>query len=274
MKRQAKLFEFANLDDREEPMVLTTIKRPRSSSEVPPETTPLTLVDDNMEEIQDNTTECSGSSSTGCLSIRQISSSSTDSDSSHLFQPRRPREPIVPCDIARSRDDKPVQPQLRNFQKTRVGDRNRSFAVHWYQAYPFTEYSIQRDAAYCFGCIRRLIPSNSGYANTTFTTEDCNKWKKIGEKLKRHAESEAHKESMAKWMAYKQTRSSPTVADQLTSQRASTVAANRMYISTLSQVAVLCARQGIALRGHDESMHIGKVLMELEHRFGEPRPIL
>ena len=73
-----------------------------------------------------------------------------------------------------------------------------------------------------------------------------------GEKLKRHAESDTHKESMAKWMAYKQTKS-PTVADQLVSQRASTVAANRMYISTLSQVAVLCARQGIPLRGHDES---------------------
>ena len=60
----------------------------------------------------------------------------------------------------------------------------------------------------------------------------------IGEKLKKHAESDAHKESMAKWMAYKQTKS--TVADQLASHRASTV-------------AVLCARQGIPLRGHDES---------------------
>ena len=59
------------------------------------------------------------------------------------------------------------------------------------------------------------------------------------------------KESMAKWMAYKQTKS--TVADQLASHRASTVAANCMYISTLSQVAVLCAHQGIPLRGHDES---------------------
>ena len=43
------------------------------------------------------------------------------------------------------------------------------------------------------------------------------------------------------------------MADQLISQRASTVAANCMYISSLSQVAVLCAYQGIALRGHDES---------------------
>ena len=198
---------------------------------------------DPQEETQDNRTEC-GNESSGCLNISQISSSSTDSDSSHSS---RPHEPIIPNDIAHSRDDKPVQPQLRNFQNMRVGDRNRSFAVHWYQSYPFIEYSIQGDAVYCFSC--RLFPSSSGYADT-FTTRGCNKWKKIGEKLKRHAESDAHKESMAKWMAYKQTKS--TVADQL-SQRASTVAANRMYISTLSQVAVLCARQGFALRGHDES---------------------
>ena len=202
---------------------------------------------DPEEETQDDRTECGNeSSSSGCLNISQISSSSTDSDSSHS---RRPHEPIIPSDIAHSRDDKPVQPQLRNFQKMRVGDRNRSFAVHWYQSYPFIEYSIQRDAVYCFSC--RLFPSSSGYADT-FTTRGCNKWKKIGEKLKRHAESDAHKESMAKWMAYKQNKSS-TVANQLISQRASTVAANHMYISTLSQVAVLCARQGIALRGHDES---------------------
>ena len=171
MKRQTKLFDFTDLDDQEEPM---TVKRPRNrsdstSSEVPPETTPLTLVDP-QEETQDNRTKCSNeSSSSGCLNISQISSSSTDSDSSHiiLFQPRRPHEPIIPNDIAHSRDDKPVQPQLRNFQNTGVGDRNHSFALHWYQSYLFIEYSIQRDAVYCFSC--RLFPSSSGYADTSTT---------------------------------------------------------------------------------------------------------
>ena len=43
------------------------------------------------------------------------------------------------------------------------------------------------------------------------------------------------------------------MADQLISLRSSSVAANRMHISNLSQVAILCAHQGIALRGHDES---------------------
>ena len=148
------------------------------------------------------------------------------SDSSHLFQPVArssiATEPIVPRDIARSPDDKPVQPQFRNFQKTKVGDRNRSFSVHWYQSHPFIEYFIQRYAVYCFNC--RPFPSSSGYADMTFTIEVC---KKIGEKLKKHAESDAHKESMAKWIAYKQTKS--TVADQLTSHRASTVAGNRLF---------------------------------------------
>ena len=45
-RRQSKLFEFADLDDQEEPM---TVRRPRNrsdsnSSGVPPETTPLTLL--------------------------------------------------------------------------------------------------------------------------------------------------------------------------------------------------------------------------------------
>ena len=193
MKRQMKLFEFVDLDGQEEPM---TVKRPRNrsdsnSSEVPPETTPLTLVDSQYgwEETQGNydRTECNESSSSGCLNTSQISSSSSDSDSSHLFLPARcPHEPIIPSDIAHSRDDKPAQPQLRNFQKTRIGDRNCSFTVHWYQSYAFIEYSIQRDAVYFFSC--RLFPSSSGYADTTFTTQGCNKWKKIGKKLKRHSE--------------------------------------------------------------------------------------
>ena len=91
MKRQTKLFEFTDLDDREERM---TVKRSRNTSdsnsfEVPPETTP-TLIDPQygLEETQDNGTECNESSSSGCLNNSQISSSSTDSDSSHLFQPR------------------------------------------------------------------------------------------------------------------------------------------------------------------------------------------
>ena len=95
--------------------------------------------------------------------------------------------------------------------------------------------------------------SHSRFVDTTFTAEGYSRWKKIGDKLKKHSESDAHKDSMARWVGYKQTKSTGTVADQLVSQRAATVASNRAYISTLSKITVLCARQSIPLRGHNET---------------------
>ena len=74
MKRQIKLFEFVDLDGQEEPM---TVKRPRNrsdsnSSEVPSETTPLTLVDSQYgwEETQDNYDRTVGQQRLNDLAIR------------------------------------------------------------------------------------------------------------------------------------------------------------------------------------------------------------
>ena len=47
---------------------------------------------------------------------------------------------------------------------------------------------------------------------------------KVGDKLKKHAESNAHRDSMVRWITYKQVKSSTTVVDQLLSQRAQTIA--------------------------------------------------
>ena len=40
----------------------------------------------------------------------------------------------MPHDIAQCPDDKPIQPNLKSFPKTMIGDRNRSFSRHWYQS--------------------------------------------------------------------------------------------------------------------------------------------
>ena len=182
----------------------------------------------------------SRSPSVGCS---EVGTSSSLSDSSHLFQP------TMPSDIARCCDDHPVQPHFRSFRKRQMGDRSRSFAAHWYDSYPFLEYSVQRDAVFCFSC--RLFSSHSG-GDTVFTKQGFNNWRKTGDKLKKHADSDTHKESMARWAIYKQKQST-TIVDELPSERAKAVALNRKYIITLSKLAVLCARQNIPLRGHDES---------------------
>lgn len=99
-----------------------------------------------------------------------------------------------PHDLASSVNDNPVQPQLSSYQKTRISDRNCSFAARWYQLYPFIEYSVQKDAIYCYSC--RLFPSLSAPTDTAFTHNGFRNWKKIGEKLKKHSESRSHKDKV------------------------------------------------------------------------------
>ena len=143
-----------------------------------------------------------------------------------------------------------LQSYIRNFQKTKISDKNCSSAVCWYQLYPFIEYSVQKDAIYCFRC--RLFASQSGSADKVFTTNGFRNWKKVGEKSKKHSESVSHKDRMTKWTAYKQTKATSTVADQL-SQRAATIAAKIYYNSSKNSCFYACAQQGIVLRGHDET---------------------
>lgn len=128
--------------------------------------------------------------------------------------------------------------------------QQRSFNSRWYADYPFIEYSVQNDAVYCFPC--RFFPSSSHKAETTFTVKGMRDWKKIRCKLEKHSHSDCHKHSMSLWAGYKQARIHGSVSDHLSSERAKTIQENRQYLKSICQVAVLCARQDIGLRGHRE----------------------
>lgn len=86
-----------------------------------------------------------------------------------------------------------------------------------------------------------------------FTSVGFRGWKSIRTALKKHQDSGSHKASMTRWAGFRQTKHTGSVADQLDSPRRSTVLENRKYLKTMLKIALLCARQEIALRGHDES---------------------
>ena len=157
----------------------------------------------------------------------------------------------APTDISKSVDDDLAQPQLKDFPKTQIGDRKRSFSSHWYSKFPFIEYSTQRDAVFCFPC--RHFPLTHGNSDGVFTNLGFQNWKKIGSKLDGHKNSETHKDSMARWQAFTQVKMTGTVVEQLDRERSAVVASNRQFLTSIAKVAVLCARQCIALRGHNES---------------------
>ena len=105
------------------------------------------------------------------------------------------------------------------------------------------------DAVFCYAC--RLFPPPLVRTEEVFVKTGFRNWK-IGEKLQKHSLSEFHKHSIAMWGAYKQVKAHGSIAEQLDSQLSAAIQSNRKFLKTIAQVAILCARQNMALRGHDE----------------------
>jgi hypothetical protein len=55
----------------------------------------------------------------------------------------------IPSDISRSAQDPPAQPKLMSYKQNKD---NRSFRSIWYLKYPWLEYSIEQDCAFCYYC--------------------------------------------------------------------------------------------------------------------------
>ena len=70
---------------------------------------------------------------------------------------------------------------------------------------------------------------------------------------RKHQSGNFHKDSMARLAVFRHTKCTGTVADQLDSQRIAAAQENRLCLKTMLKIALLCARQDLELRGHDES---------------------
>ena len=158
-----------------------------------------------------------------------------------------------PSDIAQSNSDQPVQPVI-NFPTTLIGGRPRSCQASWFQQHPWLEYSLERDSCYCYPC--RLFsrdPSDSAFVNPN----GYHDWKHAPGKtgsLYLHANSTTHSNAILAWQQFKlNCQRKTTLTHRLDSLGDQALQMNRHYIKTIAEVILLCARQDIALRGHDES---------------------
>jgi hypothetical protein len=73
------------------------------------------------------------------------------------------------------------------FPKTKFGADWRSFLDSWYKKYDWLEYSVEKDAAFCFHCFL-FKPSSisSHYGHDAFTKKGFQNWKKGPENFKSH----------------------------------------------------------------------------------------
>ena len=201
----------------------------------------------NFTDLQDTelTEESQQESTTSSNSI--TSSSSSNSLNSEL-----------PFDIAQTSRDRPVQPCL-NFPYTTFGGKKRCFNKEWYERYKWIEYSRERNAIFCFPCRFFSLGLGSGRSaiKDAFTRKGFQDWKhalgKVG-MLPKHDASSTHKEAVLSWYDFiKNAKQGTSVAHRIDSTRKHQIETNRYYLKTLAEIVLLCARQGIGLRGHRES---------------------
>ncbi len=119
--------------------------------------------------------------------------------------------PPVPCqstakyptDIAEGPLHSPIQPHTK-FPSSTAGSKKRSFIAQWYKKYHWLEYSIMRDAAFCYPC-RLFGRASPGRYADTFTEKGFRNWKHAtGQSgmLSKHDSSHIHKQSMLLWCEY------------------------------------------------------------------------
>ena len=163
----------------------------------------------------------------------------------------------VLSDIASSTSSPSCQPVNITFPVTYFSGKARSFNPDWFKLYPWLEYSVSKDAAFCYACrLFGAVSVHSSRPERAFTSIGFHDWKHAtGQKgiLINHNNSLSHKQALVAWEQFKTTQDRGSVAEQLGSNRAQQIRKNRHYIKSIAEILLLCSKQEISFRGHDES---------------------
>jgi hypothetical protein len=119
----------------------------------------------------------------------------------------------------------PIQPKDYNFPKTVIGaaGKSLSFQPKWYErcrtpkGLGWLEYSISRDAAYCFPC-RLFARTDIACTDEAFIHTGFRSWKKATERksgFSQHDSCNAHKAAVQKWEAYLQQQKTGNIKEHL-----------------------------------------------------------
>ena len=187
----------------------------------------------------------------------------------------------TPSDIALTPDSYPIQPKDILFPVTIIGSKKRCFNPEWCKKYTWLEYSIERDAVFCFAC--RFFGSSAvcrSRPEVTFTSIGFRNWKNATGTtgaLAKHNSSVSHKESILIWKQSIQNSSqNKSIADRMHSSHKELVQNNHHYMKGIIDVLLLCCHQEIAMRGHnesDESANRGN-FVEILHVLARHDPII
>ncbi|XP_057771129.1 uncharacterized protein LOC130990918 [Salvia miltiorrhiza] len=148
----------------------------------------------------------------------------------------------------------PCQLVGHNYPKTQFGNQLRSFQDVWYQKFVWLEYSVAKDACFCFWCyLFKPEDKSSRYKTDVFTKTGFTNWKKALIKFVEHVgdENSCHNNARIQVEAFKDQRHS--VANMFRSNARELDVAYRTRLTASLDVTRFLLKQGLPFRGHDES---------------------
>ena len=137
------------------------------------------------------------------------------------------------------------------FPVQRENGRTRTFQPSWYKTYPWLHYCPERRAVLCYYCTKAnslSLLSLSTKTDDAFISKGYTYWKNALIKFKGHESSGCHRHAVQQ---LQQVKAAPVNA-QLSAQKAAAQASSREALVTVFSSVRLLARQGLAMRGHDE----------------------
>lgn len=176
-----------------------------------------------------------------------------------------------PCqDVPKERLEKnqricrgPYQPLMPTYPVKIVGKgksaRKRLFNSKWFSAYEWLEYSISKNAAYCFPCRFFALHDSSrpGVIDGAFTSTGFSSWHKAIEKFDLHQGSKCHQFSVKGWEHFKNNQPIDAIMDEAKKEELKVKEEKRLknikYMSRLVEIVRLLAKGGKPLRGHNET---------------------
>ena len=188
----------------------------------------------------------------------QMEMNITDSLSSSEVSAEMSSNKSIPNDISASINEPPTQPQLGKYL---TNCQNRSFQYQWYRSRPWLEYSISNDSTYCYICrhFGSIFTNKSNrFQSDSFSTTGFNGWKRALEKnggFQKHSSGQSHIQASANFDEYQsRIQSGTAVLNVIDKSRVQLIRHNREKLIKISTTVLLCAKQMIALRGHNEEI--------------------
>ena len=132
----------------------------------------------------------------------------------------------------------------------------RSFQHKWLRQYPWLVYSKRENGGFCLPCV---LFSTTGYRGSdpgVLVSRSLTTFNKALEVLRKHTDKSYHKDAVVKADEFLKvmTHKQPHIQCRLDQARADRIALNRQKLASIFQTILLCGRQNIPLRGHQDNV--------------------